>query len=151
MARMYSGRKGKSGSKKPVKKTKPSWVRYGQKELELLIVKLAKEGKQPSHIGLYLRDVYGIPSVKAVLGKQMNQVLKERGLHREIPEDLMALLKRSIQLEKHLEENRKDMTAKRGLLLTDSKIRRLVKYYKQREVLPQDWKFDRESIRLYVQ
>ena len=44
MARMYSGKRGKSGSKKPLKKTAPSWVRLSAKEAEMLIVKMAKEG-----------------------------------------------------------------------------------------------------------
>ena len=68
MARMYSRRKGKAGSKKPAKKQVPSWLRYKGKEVELLVVKLAKEGKNPSQIGLHLRDVYGIPDTKIVAG-----------------------------------------------------------------------------------
>ena len=43
MARMHSRKRGKAGSKKPMKKVLPLWVRYKAKELELLIVKLAKE------------------------------------------------------------------------------------------------------------
>ena len=61
MARMHSRKRGKAGSKKPMKKVLPLWVRYKSKELELLIVKLAKEGKTPSQIGVILRDTYGIP------------------------------------------------------------------------------------------
>lgn len=151
MARMHSRRKGKSGSKKPAKKTKPSWVRLSNKELELLIAKLSKEGKSASQIGLHLRDSYGIPSVKAITGKRVRAILRDKGLASEIPDDLMALIRKSVQLEKHLEENRQDMAAKRGLQLTESKIWRLVKYYKRAHILPPDWKFDRESIRLYAQ
>ena len=44
MARMHSRKKGKSGSRRPIKKTPQTWVRYKSKEAELLIVKLAKEG-----------------------------------------------------------------------------------------------------------
>ena len=47
MARMYSRKRGKHGSKKPAKKTVPSWTRYKPKEIELIIVKHAKEGKLP--------------------------------------------------------------------------------------------------------
>ena len=52
MARMHSRKKGQSGSKKPLKKEKPTWIRYKPAEIELLIVKLAKEGKTSSEIGI---------------------------------------------------------------------------------------------------
>ena len=71
MARMYSRKKGKSGSKKPLKATLPTWVRYKSKEVELLITRLAKEGATPSHIGLILRDTYGIPNEKIITNKKI--------------------------------------------------------------------------------
>ena len=92
MARMYSGRKGKAGSTKPSKATKLSWIRYKSNEIELLIAKMAKEGKTSSQIGLFLRDVYGIPDIKQVSGKSITAILKEKNLLSKIPEDLMALI-----------------------------------------------------------
>lgn len=151
MARMYSRRKGKSGSKKPVEKKVQAWVRYKPKEAEMLITKLAKDGKTASHIGLILRDTYGIPSARALLRKSITQLLKEKELLSEIPEDILALIKKSISLEKHMEENKQDMTAKRGILLTTSKIMRLVKYYKNAGRLPKDWKFDKSKVRLMIE
>ena len=127
------------------------WVRYKPKEIELLIAKLGKEGKSATEIGLFLRDSYGIPNVKAVAGKRITEILKEKGLTKELPEDLLNLIKRSVQIRKHREENRKDMTALLGLQLTESKIRRLVKYYKRTKVLPAGWKFDAEAVRMYVE
>jgi small subunit ribosomal protein S15 len=148
---MYSRKKGKSGSKKPVEKKVQAWVRYKPKEVEMLIIKLAKEGQSASHIGLHLRDTYGIPSAQTLIGKSINTLLKEKGLLSEIPEDIMALIRRSIALEKHMEENKQDMTANRGLQLTTSKIMRLVKYYKGTDRLPKDWKFDKSKIRLMIE
>ncbi len=148
---MYSRKKGKSGSKKPVEKKVQAWVRYKPKEVEMLIVKLAKDGKAASQIGLMLRDTYGIPSIHALLGKSVTALLKEKEMMPEIPEDLMALIKKSISLEKHQEANKQDMTAKRGMQLTTSKIMRLVKYYKRTERLPQDWKFDKSKVRLMIE
>lgn len=150
MARMHGNAKGKSGSKKPVKKTKPVWVRYKPNEVEFLIVKLAKEGKTPSQIGLVLRDLYGIPNVKVMMGKSVTQLMKEKSLLAELPEDLMALIKKSILIRKHLEQNHKDVTAKRGLQLTESKIKRLVKYYKRTEKIQEGWKYDPEKIKLII-
>ena len=151
MARMYSGRKGKSGSTKPSKITRLSWVRYKPNEIELLIAKLAKEGKTSSQIGLFLRDVYGIPNIKQVIGKNVTTILKEKNILSKIPEDLMALIKRSITLKKHLESNKHDVPAKRGLELTESKIRKLVKYYKKTKKLEKDWKYDPDKIKILIE
>jgi len=151
MARMYSGRKGKSGSTKPSKITRLSWVRYKPNEIELLIAKLAKEGKTPSQIGLFLRDVYGIPNIKQVIGKNVTIILKEKNILSKIPEDLMALIKRSITLKKHLESNKHDVPAKRGLELTESKIRKLVKYYKKTKKIEKDWKYDPDKIKIFIE
>jgi small subunit ribosomal protein S15 len=151
MSRVYSKSKGKAGSKKPKTKTVPSWVRYQTKEIELLITKLAKEGKSPSKIGLYLRDEYGIPDVKLITKKRINEILKEKSLLSAVPEDLMALIKRSVAIRKHIKRNHKDTTAGRGLAITESKINRLIKYYKAKKVLPENWKYDPEKVSLVVE
>ena len=144
MARMYSGKKGKHGSKKPAKKTAPSWIRYQAKEVELVIAKLAKEGKSTSQIGILLRDTYGIPNVLALCGKSISAILKDKKLITEVPEDLTSLFKKYVAVKKHIEANKHDETAARGLILTESKINRLVKYYKRVERIPEVWKFDAE-------
>lgn len=150
MSRRYSRKKGKSGSKKPLHPTKASWIRLKPKEIETLIVKLAKEGKTGSQIGMILRDLHGVPDIHLIMGKQVSKILKEKEALPEIPEDLMALIKKSVLVRKHMEENHKDKTGLRGLQLTESKIGRLVKYYKKTDKLPLDWKYDAESIKLYV-
>lgn len=151
MARMHSRARGKSGSTKPSEQKKPTWITQSPKETELLIVKYAKDGKSASQIGLHLRDEYGIPDVKLAIGKTITQVLAEKKLTAEIPDDLMALIRKAVLVKKHQETNKNDMTAKRGLRLTESKINRLVKYYKATGKLPQSWKYDPERIKLYVE
>ena len=151
MARMYSRVKGKSGSKKPLDLAKPLWVRYGEKELEMLIAKLAKEGMSSSEIGTMLRDSYGIPNVKQITGKRIQQILTEKKLLKEVPEDLRDLIKRALMIRKHMENNKQDMTAKRGLQLTESKVNRLIKYYKEKGKLPADWKYDFEAVKIYAE
>ena len=150
MARMHSRAKGKHGSTKPSKQSVPSWLGISKKELEMLVVKLAKENKTTSQIGILLRDQYGVPDVKLVLGKTISAILKEKSLLKELPEDMTALIKKSIDIRKHMEENKHDMSAKRGLLWTESKIQRLVKYYKISGRLALDWKYDPKTIRIYV-
>ena len=146
MARMYSRKKGKHGSKKPAKKTVPSWILYDAKKTELLIAKLSKDGKTPSQIGVLLRDTYGIPNVSVLCGKSISAILKEKKLLTEVPEDLTALFKKFASIRKHLEANKHDETAARGLLITESKINRLIKYYKRSGRIPEAWKFDAERI-----
>lgn len=148
---MHSRAKGKSGSTKPIKKQTPNWLKYSAKEAELLVVKYAKDEKKPSQIGIYLRDQYGIPDIKTVTGKSITQILKEKNIKQELPEDLLALIKKSVLLKKHLENNKKDMSAKRGIQLTDSKIRRLAKYYKTKGILESKWRYNAEQFKMYAQ
>lgn len=148
MARMHSRKKGVSGSTKPPKEKKPTWVRYEPSEVEQLVLKLAKGGESESRIGIVLRDKYGIPDVRRILSKRLHAILKEHNVTHEIPEDLMNLIKKETLLIKHLEQNKKDESAKRGLLLTESKIKRLSKYYRKSGVLPKDWTYSREQAKL---
>ncbi|MFH1770360.1 MAG: 30S ribosomal protein S15 [archaeon] len=151
MARMHSRKRGKAGSTKPAKKEIPSWVKYKSKEVELLVVKYAKEGLTPSRIGIRLRDTYGIPDVKMIVKKSISEILGDRKLLHELPEDLLALIKRSIQIRKHLVENIHDYPAKRGLQLTDAKINRLIKYYKRSGRIAVTWKFDPKRASFYLE
>ena len=148
---MQSRDRGKAGSTRPVRKGKPLWVRYNPKETEMLIIKLAKDGNTPSKIGLILRDTYGVPDIKELVGKRVTQILEEKKLLSKLPEDVMALIKKSIGLRKHFENNHKDVFAKRGITLTDSKIKRLVKYYKRTGKLAEDWKYQPDRIRMYLE
>ncbi len=149
MARMYSRKRGKSGSKRPVKKG-AGWIKYKREEIEEIILKLAKQGHQSAEIGMILRDQYGIPSARLVSKKRIARVMKANKVYPEFPEDMLNLLKRAAGLRAHLAKNKKDYTSRRGLELTESKIRRLAKYYKRKKILPHDWKYEAEKIKLLV-
>lgn len=151
MARMYSRKKGKAGSHRPSAATAPSWVRYKDREVEMLITKLAKEGNSPSKIGIILRDTYGIPSVKPIIKKSITMLLDEKKLSSEIPEDLLSLIKRVVALNKHKDANHRDQTVKRGLIITESKIRKLIKYYKRSGKLPSEWKYDPKRAGMFTE
>ena len=150
MARAYSRSKGKAKSTRPSERKVPQWQSYKPAEVEALIVKLAKEGKPASQIGLILRDSYGVPDVKTAVKKTVSAVLKEKNAAPKLPEDLAALLRRVISLQKHAEKNKQDMTAKRGLQLTEAKVMKLLKYYKAKNVLPATWKYDRSNVQLLL-
>jgi len=120
------------------------------KAIEKVIIDLKKEGYSSSRIGLVLRDRYGVPDVKLVLGKRIGQVLEENGLRSEIPEDLRNLIAKALGLRKHLAENKNDLHNKRQLQLTESKVRRLVKYYVSSGRLPGDWSYKPETAEILL-
>jgi len=145
---MHSRKKGKSGSKHLIHVSKPTWVRHKSKEIELLVIKLAKEGKSGSQIGLVLRDSYGVPDVHLLTGKSISQILADKHVSSSLPEDLGSLMRHGVLIRKHLAVNKHDMTALRGMQLNDAKIKRLAKYYKHVDRIPQDWKYEPDSVTL---
>ncbi len=147
---MHSRKKGNAGSRRPHGDA-PAWTSYSAEEIAKLAQKYQKQGKSTSEIGMILRDTYGIASVRAITGKKVGAHLKDAGIVKEIPEDMMDLIKRLVLIQTHMEKNKQDQTAKRGRLLTDSKIRRLEKYYKGTGRLSAEWKLDRKRLKMYLE
>ena len=145
MARMHTRKRGRAGSKRPVREGKPSWVNMGNEELDQLIIKLKKEGLTKSKLGMILRDQYGIPKVKEIRGARVSKILENGGLKDQVPEDLAALMNRAANLNKHLGVNPKDLKNKRGLELVEAKIKRLSDYYKRKSKLPASWNYSRAA------
>jgi small subunit ribosomal protein S13e len=135
-------RKGISSSALPYRRTPPSWLKTSPEEVCDMIRKLAKKGMTPSQIGVLLRDSHGIPQVRFVTGNKVLRILKSSGLAPEIPEDLYHLIKKAVAVRKHLERNRKDKDSKFRLILIESKIHRLARYYKRAGQLPPNWKYE---------
>ncbi len=119
--------------------------KYEKEEVLKIIEKLDKQGLNDSMIGMKLRDQYGIPSI-AEYGIRLSTITKKR----EVPEDMYNLLVKVVNLHKHMDANKKDSTSKRGLEKTESRIRRLAKYYIRKGTLPKTWKYTIESARLLV-
>lgn len=147
---MYSRKKGKAGSKKPLEDKKYDWVKYKPKEVEQLIVKVAKNETNIAKVGAILRDSYGVPNIKKITGKSITKILENNKITKKIPDDLAYLIRNQLKIVKHLEKNKKDEPSKRGLILAESKIRRLVKYYKRSRVLPKEWVYSKEQAKLLV-
>ena len=147
MARMHSRKKGKSGSTRPARLEKPVWVELSADEVEAEVVKLAKRGFSKAMIGVILRDSHGVPLVKVVTGKTISQILEKNEIFTPLPEDLSDLIRKALNLRKHLENNHKDLDSKKGLQRTESKVYRLIRYYKKKKVLEQDFKYDPEKVR----
>jgi len=131
VARMHIRRKGKSHSKRPPILKRPEWVKLTPEEIEQIVIRLAKEGKWPSEIGMILRDEYGIPTFKQVMGKKLVKFLEEKGIKYELPEDLARLIEKAKRLMNHLKVHKKDYKNKHALELIEAKIHNLAKYYKR--------------------
>ena len=150
MARMHSRKHGKSGSTRPARLEKPVWVELSPDEVESEVVKLARRGQSKSIIGTVMRDSRGVPLVKIVTGKKISQILEENEINTPLPEDLSNLVRKALKIRNHLETNHKDLESIKGLNRTESKIYRLIKYYKRKKVLAQDFKYDPEKIRTLI-
>jgi small subunit ribosomal protein S15 len=150
MAKMHSRKKGSSRSRPPVGGKRPDWCDISKEELEKLVLKLHDSGVSSSRIGLTLRDQYGVPSIKPILGKNLNRFLSENKALPEIPEDLGNLMRKALHVRKHLKDNNKDIHNKRALQLVESKIRRLVKYYKNSGRLATSWQYKPETAEILV-
>jgi small subunit ribosomal protein S15 len=151
MSRIHSGNKGRAGSHRPYPITKPEWVSISAEEVATQAVQLSKGGMGPALVGQTLRDSYGVPLARAVTGKRLVALLKEHGVSSEIPDDLQALLKRVVHLQRHLATHPKDLANRRGLSLMESRIRRLARYYRRRHRLPENWRYSAAAAALQVE
>eukprot|EP01071_Lankesteria_metandrocarpae_P000827 Lankesteria_metandrocarpae@DN1114_c0_g1_i1.p1 len=150
MGRMYGTGKGISRSALPYKRKAPSWFTAQPSTIEDMVISLAKKGMTPSQIGVNLRDGQGIPKVKHVTGTQILRILRNQGIASSIPEDLYCLMKKAIAIRKHMDKNRKDFDSKFRLILVESRIHRLARYYKRSHKLPATWKYNTKTVSALV-
>mgnify|MGYP000849528846 CR=1 FL=1 len=64
------------------------------------------------------------------------------GLAPALPEDLYCLIKKAVQVRKHLDKFRQDKDAKFRLILIESRIHRTSRYYRTVKALPPNWKYE---------
>jgi small subunit ribosomal protein S13e len=139
---MYGPGKGISGSALPYRRSPPAWLKVTSRDLVKQIIELSKKGMAPSMIGLTLRDSLGVAQVKSVTGRKIVRILKASGRGAELPEDMFCLIARAVNMRKHLERHRTDMDTKFRLILVESRIHRLARYYKSVRRLPPTFKYD---------
>ena len=80
--------------------------------------------------------------MNAVTGSKILRILKIAGIAPELPEDLYHMIKKAVNIRKHLEKSRKDTDSKFRLILMESRIHRLARYYKSKRVLPASWRYE---------
>ena len=148
MARMHTRRRGSSDSDKPVADEPPEWSDVDADDVEARVIDLAEQGHTPSEIGLKLRDegVQGtpVPNVKLATGKKVTKILEENDEAPDIPEDLRNLMAKAVRLREHVQANGQDFHNKRALQNVESKVRRLVNYYRG-DALDEEFTYDYET------
>ena len=80
--------------------------------------------------------------IKHLTGTKILRILRAKGLASKIPEDLYHLIKKAVAIRKHLEKNRQDKDSKYRLILIESRVHKLARYYKTKTVLPPNWKYE---------
>ena len=151
---MHAPGKGISQSALPYRRSIPNWLKLTPEDVKEHIYKLAKKGFTPSKIGVILRDSHGVSQVKLVFennisrylkvvsGNKILRIMRALGLAPSLPEDLYCLIKKAVSIRKHLERNRKDKDSKFRLILVESRIHRLARFYKLKRSLPPNWKYE---------
>jgi small subunit ribosomal protein S13e len=142
MGRMHAPGKGISRSSLPYRRAPPSWCKVEADQVVEEICKHSKKGLTPSQIGVILRDSRGIPQVSAITGSKILRILKAQGIAASLPEDIYYLIKKAVNIRRHLEKNRQDKDAKFRLILIESRIHRIARYYKKKRVLEPTWKYE---------
>lgn len=71
-----------------------------------------------------MRDSYGVGLVNHYTGTRITKILAANGLAPKVPEDLFYLIKRAVNIRKHLEHNPRDICSKYHLILVESRIYR---------------------------
>jgi small subunit ribosomal protein S13e len=105
----------------------------------------------PSQIGVLLRDQHGLAQVRSVTGNKVLRMLKAQGLAPELPEDLYHMIKKAVAMRKHLDANRKDKDAKFHLILVESRIHRLSRYYRKTKKVAPNFKYESATASALVQ
>ncbi len=122
-----------------------------KKEIYDLIEELTKKGKTTTEIGLILKEKYGVKSVLEATGKKIGKLQKELNLKGDkLPDEMLYLIKKTVKLIKHNENNKKDMSGKLGYQKSVSKIKRLRKHYVKTKKIDSNWRYSDQSAKLLV-
>ena len=141
MGRLHTHRHGQSHSTRPITPSSPTWVKQSTQEIEELVLKYAKDGLTTSEIGVKLRDQYAIPLVRLITKKSITEILEQKGIKQEMPEDLNNIVTKALGLQKHLKTHTSDRRNVRSLELLEAKVHRLSSYYKKIGRIPKTWKY----------
>lgn len=130
---MYSNGHGKSKSSKPFSTAPPTHIT--QDQVTEIIIDLSKKGKTGAEIGKILRDVHGVGHITNIADCTMLEFLKKNNIAPQIPDDVRAIEKKCLSIYNHIKKEWNDKTARYRLKHKESRLHRLVRYYKTKGVL----------------
>jgi len=117
-------------SKTEQKTEKPIWLKYTEEEVKAIIHKLSNQGLTAEKIGLYLRDQYGIPTIK-LYGIKIKDVLEEKGKYQE--PNIINLEAKIQKIIEHYKKNKQDKNAERSLIISKAKLKKRKEYMERKE------------------
>jgi small subunit ribosomal protein S15 len=94
------------------------------KEIEKIIIDLAKQGNSSEKIGLILRDQHGVAKVKK-LGIRIGSIMEKNGFNKN--NDKKNILAKIENLGEHFKQNKHDYTAQRKAVMYASRIKKMEK------------------------
>jgi len=97
--------------------------KLNEKEVEKLVIDLAKQGKTAEKIGLILKKEHKIVHGKNY-EKKISKILKENNLY--INPDIKNIAENLEKLKKHISKNKGDKICRRALMIKDAKLRKLI-------------------------
>jgi small subunit ribosomal protein S15 len=147
---MHTKKKGKSSSRKLRMEEAEAKSGLGKEEIEKLIVSYAKSGMPAELIGETLKKKHNVLYIRKETGKRLMQIIKENNLESSLPPDMLQLVKKAVNIREHLSSNKSDVHNRIRLGRIESKIWRLVRYYKKEGVLSRDWKYDPSTAELII-
>jgi len=59
-------------------------------------------------------------------------------------------MRKAVSIRKHIEKSSRDKDSKYRLILVESKIHRLVRYYKLKKQVPSNWKYSYKTAKALV-
>lgn len=103
---------------------KADWTKISPKEIEKIIVDLARQGNAPEKIGLILRDQHGLPKSK-LLGIKVGKILLKNKI--DSNSESKNISNKIEKLKKHSQNNKHDYTAVRKAVMYTARINRRIK------------------------
>ena len=79
--------------------------------------------------------------VRPIINKSITDVLREKKLLPEIPEDLNNIVMKAVNLQKHLKDNKADSRNIRSLELIEANVHSISTHYKKVGKIPENWKY----------
>lgn len=147
---MHTKKKGKSNSRKPRIEEAESKSGLSREEIEGLIVSYAKGGMPAELIGETLKRKHNVMYIRKETGKRLMQILRENKVEGPLPPDMLQLVKKAVNIREHLASNKSDVHNRIRLGRIESKIWRLVRYYKREGILSSDWKYNPATAELII-